>query len=54
MLRKSHIQAGAGVVKDSVPQSEADETRAKAQAVIQAIQSADLAQDAGTDAEKQQ
>lgn len=50
----AYIQAGAGVVKDSVPQSEADETRAKAQAVIQAIQSADLAQDAGTDAEKQQ
>ena len=33
----AHIQAGAGVVNDSVPQSEADETRAKAQAVISAI-----------------
>lgn len=34
----AHVQAGAGVVNDSVPQSEADETRAKAQAVISAIQ----------------
>jgi anthranilate synthase component 1 len=34
------VQAGAGVVYDSVPQSEADETRGKAQAVISAIQSA--------------
>lgn len=33
----AHVQAGAGVVNDSVPQSEADETRAKAQAVISAI-----------------
>jgi anthranilate synthase component 1 len=33
----AHIQAGAGVVHDSVPQSEADETRAKAQAVMRAI-----------------
>lgn len=31
------VQAGAGVVYDSVPQAEADETRAKAQAVISAI-----------------
>jgi len=36
----AHIQAGAGVVNDSIPQSEADETRAKAQAVISAIISA--------------
>ena len=36
----AYIQAGAGIVKDSVPQSEADETRAKAQAVISAISSA--------------
>lgn len=35
----AHVQAGAGVVNDSKPQSEADETRAKAQAVISAIQS---------------
>jgi anthranilate synthase component 1 len=33
----AYIQAGAGVVFDSDPQSEADETRAKAQAVINAI-----------------
>ncbi|MBD1581664.1 anthranilate synthase component 1 [Pseudoalteromonas sp. S16_S37] len=33
------VQAGAGVVYDSVPQAEADETRAKAQAVIKAVQS---------------
>ncbi|RJE70843.1 anthranilate synthase component I [Pseudoalteromonas sp. MSK9-3] len=35
----AHVQAGAGVVYDSVPQAEADETRAKAQAVIRAVQS---------------
>ncbi|MDC0609676.1 anthranilate synthase component 1 [Vibrio sp.] len=34
------VQAGAGVVYDSVPQLEADETRGKAQAVISAIQTA--------------
>ena len=34
----AYIQAGAGVVYDSNPQSEADETRNKAQAVIRAIQ----------------
>jgi anthranilate synthase component 1 len=33
----AYIQAGAGVVYDSNPQSEADETRSKAQAVIGAI-----------------
>ncbi|MGB3726587.1 MAG: anthranilate synthase component 1 [Glaciecola sp.] len=33
----AHVQAGAGVVNDSVPQSEADETRVKAQAVIAAV-----------------
>ncbi|WP_371186224.1 anthranilate synthase component 1 [Thalassotalea maritima] len=32
------IQAGAGVVHDSIPQAEADETRQKAQAVITAIE----------------
>ncbi len=35
----AYVQAGAGVVYDSIPQAEADETRAKAQAVIKAIQS---------------
>lgn len=34
------VQAGAGVVLDSVPQSEADETRNKARAVLRAIASA--------------
>jgi anthranilate synthase component I len=33
----AYIQAGAGVVFDSVAQAEADETRSKAQAVISAI-----------------
>ncbi|AWL11722.1 Anthranilate synthase [Saliniradius amylolyticus] len=33
----AYIQAGAGVVFDSEPQSEADETRGKAQAVIRAV-----------------
>ncbi|AIU67170.1 anthranilate synthase component 1 [Vibrio coralliilyticus] len=36
----AQVQAGAGVVFDSEPQAEADETRGKAQAVISAIQSA--------------
>ena len=33
----AQVQAGAGVVYDSVPQSEADETRSKAAAVLNAI-----------------
>jgi anthranilate synthase component 1 len=36
----AQVQAGAGVVFDSDPQSEADETRGKAQAVISAIKTA--------------
>ncbi|WP_188152156.1 anthranilate synthase component 1 [Teredinibacter waterburyi] len=36
----AYVQAGAGVVYDSDPQSEADETRSKARAVINAIQQA--------------
>ncbi len=36
----AQVQAGAGVVYDSDPQAEADETRGKAQAVISAIQNA--------------
>jgi anthranilate synthase component 1 len=36
----AYVQAGAGVVFDSNPQAEADETRGKAQAVITAILSA--------------
>ncbi len=34
------VQAGAGVVLDSVPQAEADETRNKARAVLRAIATA--------------
>ncbi len=34
----AHIQAGAGIVFDSLPPNEADETRSKANAVIHAIQ----------------
>jgi anthranilate synthase component 1 len=33
----AHVRAGAGVVHDSVPQLEADETRRKAEAVMRAI-----------------
>jgi anthranilate synthase component 1 len=35
----AYVQAGAGVVFDSNPQSEANETKAKAMAVIKAVQS---------------
>ncbi len=38
----AHIQAGAGIVFDSQPKAEADETKAKAAAVINAIQQANL------------
>ena len=38
-------RAGAGVVLDSVPQSEADETRNKARAVLRAIATAHHAQE---------
>jgi anthranilate synthase component 1 len=41
----AYIQAGAGVVFDSDPQSEADETRGKAQAVISSIISSSQAPD---------
>ncbi|AKC59987.1 anthranilate synthase component 1 [Blochmannia endosymbiont of Polyrhachis (Hedomyrma) turneri] len=34
------VQAGAGIVVDSIPQNEADESRNKAQAVLQAIKNA--------------
>jgi len=36
----AHVQAGAGVVYDSNPQAEADETRQKAQAVLSAVRKA--------------
>jgi anthranilate synthase component 1 len=39
------IQAGAGVVLDSIPQAEADETRNKARAVLQAIATAHRARE---------
>ncbi|MDW6092783.1 anthranilate synthase component 1 [Vibrio rhizosphaerae] len=46
------VQAGAGVVYDSDPQSEADETRGKAQAVIAAIQLAHQPSDRSVQGEK--
>jgi len=33
-----HVQAGAGIVADSVPESEWQETRAKASAVLRAAE----------------
>ncbi len=44
----AYIQAGAGVVYDSDPQSEADETRSKAQAVISAVQAINSTQGASS------
>lgn len=38
----AHIQAGAGVVYDSIPQAETDETKQKAQAVINAVLSSNI------------
>jgi anthranilate synthase component 1 len=35
--KQLHIQAGAGIVYDSVPQSEWDETMNKARAIISAV-----------------
>jgi anthranilate synthase component 1 len=46
------VQAGAGVVYDSDPQAEADETRGKAQAVIAAIQMAHQTPDRSVQGEK--
>ena len=37
---KAYVQAGAGVVADSVPASEADETRRKAEALLRAVAAA--------------
>ncbi len=39
---QAHVQAGAGIVYDSVPQKEADETRTKAAAVLKALAGAHL------------
>ncbi|MCW8091407.1 anthranilate synthase component 1 [Alteromonas sp. ASW11-130] len=41
----AYIQAGAGVVYDSDPQAEADETRSKAQAVVSAVQATNNTQE---------
>ncbi len=41
--QRAHIQAGAGIVFDSVPKSEAEETKNKANAVVLAIQMANKA-----------
>jgi len=35
---RMHVQAGAGIVADSVPESEWQETRAKARAVLRAAE----------------
>jgi anthranilate synthase component 1 len=37
----AHVQAGAGIVADSVPESEEQETRDKASAVLAAIRAAE-------------
>jgi anthranilate synthase component 1 len=37
---EGHIQAGAGIVADSVPEKEFEECRNKAQAVVRAIERA--------------
>jgi anthranilate synthase component 1 len=34
---RAYVQAGAGVVADSVPQNEADETKRKAEALLRAV-----------------
>jgi len=36
--KKLYVQAGAGIVADSVPQSEWEETQNKAKAVIRAVE----------------
>ncbi|GLX79835.1 anthranilate synthase component 1 [Thalassotalea insulae] len=50
----AYIQAGAGVVYDSDPQAEADETRQKAQAVISAIINAAKLETISSQAAKEQ
>jgi anthranilate synthase component I len=44
-----HVQAGAGIVADSVPESEWQETRAKARAVLRAAEIAMSGMEAGAD-----
>jgi anthranilate synthase component 1 len=36
--RRLHVQAGAGIVADSIPENEWQETRAKARAVLRAAE----------------
>jgi anthranilate synthase component I len=38
---RAYVQAGAGVVADSIPQAEADETRRKAEALLRAVRAAE-------------
>jgi anthranilate synthase component 1 len=42
---KAYVQAGGGVVADSVPEREYEETLNKARALLRAIQVAELMQD---------
>jgi anthranilate synthase component 1 len=37
---RAYVQAGAGVVADSIPEAEADETRRKAAGLLQAVAAA--------------
>ena len=46
---KAHVQSGAGVVADSDPQTELEETKAKASALLPAVAPAGLAAPAGSD-----
>lgn len=43
---RAYVQAGAGIVADSVPQAEADETRRKAEAMLRAVAAASALEDA--------
>jgi anthranilate synthase component I len=43
----AHVQAGAGLVADSVPRTEHDECRAKAAAVLRAVAMAATIRPAG-------
>ena len=43
---RAHVQAGAGIVLDSVPESEYQETKSKARAVLNAVSAAKAMRDA--------
>ncbi len=47
----AHVQAGAGIVADSIPANEEQETRDKASAVLSAIRAAEMLGRGGTDVE---